>query len=81
MNQWAANGGKQEEERYGQFWELSGQGEQRCSELFEVCLRDSEDCQTGENCRSHGKDRNKSFCGICRQKMTDGTDAAEFKTG
>jgi len=67
--------------RYGQFWEFSGQGEQRCSELFEDYLRDTEDCQTGENCRSHGKDRNKSFYGICRQKMTDGTDAAEFKIG
>ena len=26
MNQWAANGEKQDEKRYGQFWELSGQG-------------------------------------------------------
>ena len=30
MYQWAANGEQQDEERYGQFGELSGQGEERC---------------------------------------------------
>ena len=27
VNLWTANGEKRDEERYGQFWELSGQGE------------------------------------------------------
>ena len=56
MNQWGANGERQDEERYGQFWELSGQGEQCCFELFAVCLtlRDTEDSQTGENCSNQG---------------------------
>ena len=49
MNQWAANGEKQDEKRYGQLWELSGQGEQRCFELFVTCLRDTEGSQTGDN--------------------------------
>ena len=46
-NQWAANGEIQNEERYGQFWELSG-----VVELFLVCLRDTENSLTGENCSS-----------------------------
>ena len=54
MNQWAASGEKQFEERYGQFWELSGQGEQHCFELFVVCLKDAEDRWTGEDCSSPG---------------------------
>ena len=54
MNQRAANGVKQDEERYGYFGELSGQGEQHCFEFFVVCLRDTEDSQTGENCSSQG---------------------------
>ena len=41
MNQWAASGEKQDEERYGQFWELSSEGEQRCFE-------DTKDSQAGE---------------------------------
>ena len=49
MNQWAASGEKQDEKRYGQLWELSGQGEQRCFELFVTCLRDTEGSQTGDN--------------------------------
>ena len=51
-NQWAASGEKQDEERYDQFLELSRQGEQRCFELFVVCLIGTEDSQTGENCSS-----------------------------
>ena len=54
MNQWVTNGEKQDEDRYGQFWKLLGQGEQRCFELFVVRLRDTEDRQTGENCSSQG---------------------------
>ena len=52
MNQWGANGEKQDEERCGHFWELSGQGEQRCFELSIVCLKDNEDSRTGENSSS-----------------------------
>ena len=53
MNQWAANGEKQDDERDSQFWELSGQGGQSCFELFVVnCLRDTENRQTRENCSS-----------------------------
>ena len=37
-----------------QFWEFSGQGKQRCFELFVVCIRDTENSQTGENCSSQG---------------------------
>ena len=54
MNQWAANGKRQDENRHGQLWELSGQGEQHCFELFVICLRDTEGSQTGENCSSQG---------------------------
>ena len=36
---------KQDEERYGQFWELSGQSEQRCFALFVLCVRNTEDSQ------------------------------------
>ena len=62
VNQWAANGEIQNEERYGQFWELSGQSEQRVFvfvfslavvELFVVCLRDTENSPTGDNCSSN----------------------------
>ena len=85
MNQWAASGEKQDEERYGQFWKLSGQGEQRCFELFAACLINTEDSsRTGENCRSQGAKEQKQeqeFCGICGQEMTDGTNAAELKIG
>ena len=49
MNQWAANGEKQDEKRYGQLWELSGKGDQRCFELFVICLKDTEGSQTGDN--------------------------------
>lgn len=42
MNRLADNGGKQDEERCGRFWELPGQGEQSCFELFVICLRDTE---------------------------------------
>ena len=52
MNHWATNGEKQDEERYDQFWEFSGQGKQRCFELFVVCIRDTENSQTGANCSS-----------------------------
>ena len=37
---------------------------------------------TGENCSSQGvkeQRRDKNFCGTCEQKMTDGTNATEFK--
>ena len=34
MSQWAASGKKQDEERYGQIWELLGQGKQYCSGLL-----------------------------------------------
>ena len=51
VNQWTANGDKLDEKRYGQLWELSGQGERRCSELFVVCLRDTEGSQTGQKLR------------------------------
>ena len=34
VNQWAASGEKQDEERYSQFGEPSGQGEQSCFKLF-----------------------------------------------
>ena len=65
MNRWAASGEKQEE-RYGQFWELSEQSEQRRFEPSVVFLyfifRDIEYSQTGENCNSQG---------IYGQKMTD----------
>ena len=63
MNQWAASGEKQDE-RYGQFWKFSGQGEQRCFELFVVSLRDTADRQTGENCSSQGmkEQRQKQEC-------------------
>ena len=54
MKQWAANGEKKDDERYAQFGELSEQGEQRCSERSVVCIRDTEDCQTGESCSSQG---------------------------
>ena len=30
VNQWAANGGRPDGEKYGPFWEISGQGGQRC---------------------------------------------------
>ena len=66
MNRWAASGEKQEE-RYGQFWELSQQSEQRHFEpsvvFFFFFRRDTEHSQTGENCNSQG---------IYGQKMTDG---------
>ena len=42
VNQWGASGERQDEE-YGQFWKLSG-----CLEHFVLCLRDTEDSQTGE---------------------------------
>ena len=32
----------------------SGYSQQRCFELFAVCLRDTEDSQPGENCSSEG---------------------------
>ena len=54
MNQWAVNGDKQVEERYGQFWELSGQGKQHCFKLFVVCLKDAEDRWTREDCSIPG---------------------------
>ena len=38
VNQWATNEEKQDEEKCGPFQKLSGQGEQRCSELSVVCL-------------------------------------------
>ena len=38
----------------GQFGELPGQGKQRCFEVSAVCLRDTEDSQTGENFSSQG---------------------------
>ena len=66
LNEWAANGEKQDEERCGQFWELSGKGEQRCSELSAVCLRDAEDSQIGQNCNS---------------RTAGGTNLVEFKIG
>ena len=34
MNQWAASGEKQDEERHVQFWELSGEGRRHCFELL-----------------------------------------------
>ena len=46
VNRGAASGEKLDEERYGWFGELSGQGKQRCFELFVVCLRDTEGSQT-----------------------------------
>ena len=54
MNHWAAIGEKSDEERCGQFCELSGQGGQCCFELFAVCLKDTEDSQTGKNGSSRG---------------------------
>ena len=54
MNQWAANGEEQDEEKCGQVWELTGQGEQRCVEAFVLCLTDTEGSQTGEICSSQG---------------------------
>ena len=54
MNQWAASGEKPDEERRGQFCELSGQGGQCCFELFAVCLQDTEDSRTGANGSSRG---------------------------
>ena len=45
VNRKAANGEKQDKKKCGQFWELSGQGEQRCSELGVVCLTDTDDSQ------------------------------------
>ena len=60
MNQWAANGEKQEVN--DQFWEFSGQkDEQHCFDFLVVCLTI--------------RDTDKSFCGICIQKMTDGTSS------
>ena len=52
MNQWAAIGEKQDEKRYGQLWELSGQGEQRYFEVSiffkEIVVREVQSlrCQT-----------------------------------
>ena len=40
VKQWAANGEKPEMERYGQFGELHGQGEQRSFEHSVVCLKE-----------------------------------------
>ena len=52
MNLWAANGLKHGETG-DQFWELPEQGKQLCSELFVVCLRDTENSPTGDNCSSN----------------------------
>ena len=41
-------------------WELAGQGEQHCFELFVVCLRNTEDSQTGENRSSQVGKRTKA---------------------
>ena len=82
MNQWATNEEKQDEEKCGPFQKLSKQGEQRCSEPSVVCLGDTEDSQKEESCNNQDvkeKGRDKSPCGICGQKMTDGTNATEFK--
>ena len=69
MNQWAANGEMQDQERYGQCWERSGHGKQRCSELFLDCLRDTE----GRGDRGQGRLAVvKNFCGICGQNNYDG---------
>ena len=80
MNRWAAYAGeKKDEERYAQFWELSEQGEQRCSERFVVCLRDTEDSQTGENCSGQGvkdqRQRNEFLWHLWTED--DGTKLAE----
>ena len=61
---------------------LSEQGEQRCSEPSVVCLGDAEDSQKEESCNNQDvkeKGRDKSLCGICGQKMTNETNATEFK--
>ena len=51
--------------------------------LFVVCIRDTKDSQTKENCSSPGIKEQKAqtiiFCGIYGQKMTDGTNTTEFK--
>ena len=80
--QWATNEENQDSEKYGQLWKLSGQGEQHCSEPSVICLGDSEDSQRGEStiiktCKNKGRD--KIQCGICGQKMTDGTNVTTFK--
>ena len=38
VNRWATNEEEHDEEKCGPFQKLSGQGEQRCSELSVVCL-------------------------------------------
>ena len=48
VNQWATNGEKQDEEKCGQFWKLSEQGEQPSV----VCSGDTEDSQRGESCNN-----------------------------
>ena len=82
MNRWAAYAGeKKDDQRYAQFGELSEQGEQRCSERFVVCIRDTEDSQTGESCSSQAvkKQRQRKLFLWHQWTEDDGTNAAEFK--
>ena len=82
VNQWATNEDKPGEEICGPFSELSGRGEQRCSEPSVVCLRDTEDSQKEESRNNQDvkeQRQRRVFCGTCGQKLTDGTNATEFK--
>ena len=82
MNHWATNGEKQDEERYGQFWEFSGQGKQRCFELFVVCIRDTENSQTGANYSSQDlKEQRQKQQFLWHLWMMHGTNVPEFRTG
>ena len=83
MVQWATSEETQDKEKCSPFQTLSEQGKQHCSEPSVVCLGDTEDIQKEESCNNQDvkeqSQRDKSLCGICRQKMTDGTNATEFK--
>ena len=83
MNQWATNEEKQDEEKCGPFQKFSEQGEQRCSEPSVLCLEDTQDSQKEESCNNQdvkkNKGRDKSLRRICGEKMTDETNATEFK--
>ena len=81
VNQWVTSQEKRNEEKCGPFQKLSEQGEQRCSEPSVLCLGGTVDSQkkVAKIKKWKNKGRDKSLCGICGQKMMDGTNAKEFK--
>ena len=83
VNQWTADGEKQDFEIRA--WSVLWTAMIRRAALFwtsVVVVQEILRTDTGENCSSQGvkeQRRDKNFCGTCEQKMTDGTNATEFK--